>query len=126
MKRIIEISILTALFIRLILNRYSIIKLGHIFNFRHICLCNIFTIGVTLVVMNNLRDKELLIKFGDRLKTIRNERNMTLEQLAFAVDIEISQVHRIEKGSINPTLSTLSALAKGLEMSIADLIGDTA
>jgi len=32
----------------------------------------------------------------------------------------------VEKGSINPTLSTLSALAKGLEMSIADLIGDTA
>ena len=85
-----------------------------------------FLICATLVVMNNLRDKELLIKFGDRLKTIRNERNMTLEQLAFAVDIEISQVHRIEKGSINPTLSTLSALAKGLEMSIADLIGDTA
>ena len=76
--------------------------------------------------MNNLRDKELLIKFGDRLKTIRNERNMTLEQLAFASDIEISQVHCVVKGSINPTLSTLSALAKGLEMSIADLIGDTA
>jgi transcriptional regulator with XRE-family HTH domain len=56
--------------------------------------------------MNNLRDKELLIKFGDRLKTIRNEHNMTLEQLAFASDVEISQVHRIEKGSINPTLST--------------------
>lgn len=104
----------------------SIIKLANINDFRHICLCNIFTIDVTLVVMNNLRDKELLIKFGDRLRTIRNERNMTLEQLAFASDIEISQVHRVEKGSINPTLSTLSALAKGLEMSIADLIGDTA
>ncbi len=85
-----------------------------------------FLICATLVVMNNLRDKELLIKFGERLKTIRNEHNMTLEQLAFASDIEISQVHRIEKGSINPTLSTLSALAKGLEMSIAELIGDTA
>ena len=85
-----------------------------------------FLICATLVVMNNLRDKELLIKFGDRLKTIRNEHNMTLEQLAFASDIEISQVHRVEKGSINPTLSTLSALAKGLEMTIAELIGDTA
>jgi DNA-binding XRE family transcriptional regulator len=102
------------------------LKIAHIFSFRHICLCNIFTIGVTLVSMNNLRDKELLIKFGNRLKTIRNERNMTLEQLAFASDIEISQVHRVEKGSINPTLSTLSALAKGLNMTIAELIGDTA
>lgn len=102
------------------------LKIAHIFNFRHICLSNIFTIDVTLGLMNNLRDKELLIKFGERLKTIRNERNMTLEQLAFASDVEISQVHRIEKGSINPTLSTLSALAKGLDMTIAELIGDTA
>jgi DNA-binding XRE family transcriptional regulator len=102
------------------------LKLAHIYKIRHICLCNIFTIGVTLDSMNNLRDKELLIKFGDRLKTIRNERNMTLEQLAFASDIEISQVHRVEKGSINPTLSTLSALSKGLDMTIAELIGDTA
>lgn len=76
--------------------------------------------------MNNLRDKELLIKFGERLKAVRNESNMTLEQLAFASDVEISQVHRIEKGSINPTLSTLSALAKGLNLTIAELIGDTA
>ena len=90
------------------------LKLHNIFKFRHICLCNIFTIDVTLISMNNLRDKELLIKFGDRLKTIRNEHNMTLEQLAFASDIEISQVHRIEKGSINPILS------------IIELIGDTA
>lgn len=102
------------------------LKLHNNIKFRHICLCNIFTIGVTLVSMNNLRDKELLIKFGDRLKTIRNEHNMTLEQLAFASDIEISQVHRVEKGSINPTLSTLSALAKGLDITIAELIGDTA
>jgi DNA-binding XRE family transcriptional regulator len=102
------------------------LKLAHIFNFRHICLSNIFTIDVTLGSMNNLRDKELLIKFGDRLKAVRNEHNMTLEQLAFASDVEISQVHRIEKGSINPTLSTLSALAKGLDMTIAELIGDTA
>ena len=96
------------------------LKLHNNIKFRYICLCNIFTIYVTLLVMNNLRDKELLIKFGDRLKTIRNERNMTLEQLAFASDVEISQVHRIEKGSINPTLSTLSALAKGLDMTIAE------
>jgi transcriptional regulator with XRE-family HTH domain len=60
--------------------------------------------------MNNLRDKELLIKFGDRLKSIRNEHSMTLEQLAFASDVEISQVHRIEKGSINTILSIIELI----------------
>jgi transcriptional regulator with XRE-family HTH domain len=58
--------------------------------------------------MNNLRDNELLIKFGDRLNAVRNERNITLEQLAFASVVDISQVHHVEKGSINSILSKLN------------------
>ena len=52
--------------------------------------------------MNNLRDKDLLIKFGERVKRLRTFKSLTLEQLAFAADMELSQVHRIEKGKINP------------------------
>jgi len=43
------------------------LKLAHIFKFKHICLCNIFTNRITLVLLNNLRNKELLVKFLDRL-----------------------------------------------------------
>lgn len=72
--------------------------------------------------MNNLRNKEVLIKFGDRLRNLRTTQNLTLEQLAFAADIELSQVHRIEKGKINPTYTTLRALATGLNISISKLV----
>ena len=61
----------------------------------------------TLVVMNNLRDQELLIEFGNKLKDLRTSKGLTLQQLAFEAEMEISQVHRVEKGKINPTLTTL-------------------
>ncbi len=77
----------------------------------------------TLVVMNNLRDQELLIEFGNKLKDLRTLRGLTLQQLAFEAEMEISQVHRVEKGKINPTLTTLNALAKGLGISLTELIG---
>lgn len=84
----------------------------------------IFIINATLVVMNNLRNQETLSKFGERLKTLRLTKGLTLEQLAFEADIELSQVHRVEKGKINPTLTTLIALSKGLGISLADLVGE--
>jgi len=72
--------------------------------------------------MNKLRNKEVLEKFGEKLYRLRTEKGFTLEQLAFAVDVEISQIHRIEKGKINPTYTTLLALANGLEISISELV----
>ena len=83
-----------------------------------------FNISATLVVMNNLRNQETLTKFGDRLKTLRVTKGLTLEQLAFEADVELSQVHRVEKGKINPTLTTLIALSKGLGISLAELVGE--
>jgi transcriptional regulator with XRE-family HTH domain len=83
-----------------------------------------FNINATLLVMNNLRNQETLTKFGIRLKEIRNRSGLTLEQLAFDADIELSQVHRVEKGKINPTLTTLIALAKGLGITLAELVGE--
>ena len=77
----------------------------------------------TLVVMNNLRHPELLIEFGNKLKDLRTSKGLTLQQLAFEAEMEISQVHRVEKGKINPTLTTLNALAKGLGITLTELIG---
>lgn len=83
-----------------------------------------FNNNATLVVMNNLRNQETLEKFGDKLKNLRTSKGLTLEQLAFEADIELSQVHRVEKGKINPTLTTLIALAKGLGITLAELVNE--
>jgi transcriptional regulator with XRE-family HTH domain len=72
--------------------------------------------------MNNLRNKKLLDKFGASVKKLRLAKGLTQEELAYACDMELSQVYRIENGKINATLSTIEALAKGLEISISELL----
>jgi len=37
-----------------------------------------------------------------------------MKALAFEADIELSQIHRIEKGKINPTITTVLLLAETL------------
>lgn len=68
--------------------------------------------------MNNTRDPDLLIRFGNHLQLLRKSKKLSLEELALEADIEISQVHRIEKGKINPTLSTLNIIAQALKIEL--------
>jgi transcriptional regulator with XRE-family HTH domain len=74
--------------------------------------------------MNNLRDKSTLENFGAKIKQLRLKKGLTLEQLAFEADIELSQVHRVEKGKINPTLTTLIAIAKGLGVRLSEIFNE--
>lgn len=64
--------------------------------------------------MEKTREQELLLKLGERLKELRLAKGFTLEQLAYEAEIELSQVHRIEKGKINPKYTTLQILAIAL------------
>ena len=73
-------------------------------------------------IVINVRDKELVELFGSRLKKLRLDAGFTQEELANEADIPINQVGRIERGEVNPTLSTLSALSKALKISISTLV----
>ena len=53
--------------------------------------------NATLVVMNKLRDHKMLELFGGELKSLRTSNGFTIEKLAFDADIELNQVHRVEK-----------------------------
>ncbi|GAC1598928.1 MAG: hypothetical protein NVS3B8_11450 [Chitinophagaceae bacterium] len=73
--------------------------------------------------MNNTRDEKILKKFGKHLENIRMEKKLSLRKLADNADVDFSQIHRIEKGTSNPTLTMLLALAEGLGITIEELIG---
>jgi len=64
--------------------------------------------------MNNTRDDKRMSAFGAHLRKLRKAKNWTMKDLAFEADIELSQVHRIEKGKINPSLTTILLLADAL------------
>ncbi len=44
-----------------------------------------------------------------------------MEELSYEVDVDLSQIYRIEKGMVNPTLSTLNAIANALDITLKDL-----
>jgi transcriptional regulator with XRE-family HTH domain len=72
--------------------------------------------------VNKTRDQKAIEKFGAHLRLKRKERKLTLKDLAFEADIELSQIYRIEHGKINPTLTTLKALAKALDIPFIELM----
>ena len=81
-----------------------------------------FSKCTTLELMNKLRNTEQIAKLGERLRLLRTAKKLSLEQLAYEAEVEISQIHRIEKAKINPTYTTLLALAAGLGITISELV----
>ena len=59
--------------------------------------------------------------FGKNLKALRNNANLSQEDLANDCDISISQIGRIERGEINTTISTLFVLSKALNIEVKNL-----
>ena len=66
--------------------------------------------------MNRNRDAKIIKDFGKNLKTIRKAKKLSTRKLADIADVDFSQVHRIEKGESNPTLTTIIVLAEALEV----------
>jgi transcriptional regulator with XRE-family HTH domain len=62
------------------------------------------------------RDTEGIQTFGTRLRELRKQKGMSQEQLAFAADVELSQISRIERGVINTSLSQIFQIARALNI----------
>lgn len=71
--------------------------------------------------MINVRDSKLIKRFGKHVRLLRETRKMSQEGLAIEADVPISQIGRIERGEINPTLSTMNSLAAALKIPLSEL-----
>jgi transcriptional regulator with XRE-family HTH domain len=67
--------------------------------------------------------EEAVARLAGRLKALRKERDLTLEELAEASDVSRSALSKIERGEINPTIVVVSKIAGALGISVAQLIG---
>ena len=61
-------------------------------------------------------DKKGLDAFAAHLKKMRQKKGFTQSQLAYESGLSLSQIGRIETSRINPTLSTVFAIARALEL----------
>ena len=66
--------------------------------------------------------EKILKKLGERVKTIRKEKKMTLEQVANAIGKDRQSIHRLEKGDFSPSFIYLLEVCKGLGVSFSYLI----
>lgn len=69
---------------------------------------------------------EIQAFIGERLKALRKEKNLTLRALANKSNISsFSYIRNIEEGIVkDPSISTVVKLAKALEVSIDELVGN--
>ncbi len=62
---------------------------------------------------------------GRKIKLLRTEKKLTLEQLAAMSSVSKSMLSQIERGRTNPTLAILWNLTKSLKIDISDLLNST-
>lgn len=63
------------------------------------------------------------MNFGERLKFIRQTRELSFDELAAATKIHASTIKRIERRGIRPSLPTVRKLAEALNVKPALLLG---
>ena len=66
--------------------------------------------------------EDIQVNVGARVKSVRENRGLTLEDISLRTDIEISLLEEIEKGTVAPPLGTVRKLAKALEMKMGYFI----
>lgn len=68
--------------------------------------------------------KKLNLIIGNRLKDIRNKRNLSLDEVTKLTGVSKAMLGQIERGQSNPTVSTLWKIATGLKVSFSLFIDE--
>lgn len=69
------------------------------------------------------KDTEVILqrKFGKRVRMLRVARGYSQEELAFKAEMHRTYFGGIERGERNPSLKNIAAIARALEISLAEL-----
>jgi len=73
-------------------------------------------------MQKNTKDMSLVKAVAKRLQDLRKANGMTLKEIAFETDMELTQVHRILHGSHDPQLTNIAKIAKALGTNLSDLL----
>ena len=69
--------------------------------------------------------KKILVYFGDRVRELRKERNLSQEELSYKADLHRTYVGMIERAEKNITLTNIEKIAQALNVPIAMLLDNT-
>ncbi len=66
----------------------------------------------------------ILVEFAAKVRNRRHTLSLTQEQLAERADFHVNYVGGIERAERNPSLTSLVAIAKGLQCPLKELLPD--
>jgi len=65
--------------------------------------------------------KEILIKFGKRVRELRKKKGLSQEELSYRANLHRTYIGMIERAEKNITLLNIEKISNALEVSINDL-----
>lgn len=65
---------------------------------------------------------EVQRSLGERVRALRKSQGLTQEVLAERAELHVTYISGVENGSRNPSLTALASLAKGFDISLAELM----
>lgn len=65
-------------------------------------------------------NSKVLISFGERVRELRTQKNLSQEQLANLADVHRTYIGMIERAEKNITLINIEKIAKALEIELKD------
>ena len=66
--------------------------------------------------------KALQQQLGRKIRELRREKGLTMQQLAEKVGVNYTTIHRVETGQVSPSVVLLSEIAQRLDCSIVSLL----
>ena len=68
--------------------------------------------------------RQILIKFGDKVREERNKQNLSQEKLASKAGVHRTYIGMIERAEKNITLENIEKVAKALNLKLSDFFSD--
>jgi len=69
-----------------------------------------------------VRNEEAIKLVGNNMRKIRESKGLSMEKLAFLMDVDYAQVANMEHGRTDPSLSMLLNAADKLQVTLAQLL----
>jgi transcriptional regulator with XRE-family HTH domain len=70
------------------------------------------------------KKRDILAKFGSRLRNLRHETGLSQEKFAAKCDLDRTYLGSVERGERNIAIRNIERIAKALRISISELMKD--
>lgn len=72
--------------------------------------------------MISVKNKVLVKTLGERIRELRLKKDISQEELSNEAEVPLSQIGRIERGEVNPTISSLYVISQALGTDLKTLL----